>query len=334
MLHCSIGSRCLSTINPLPPTTCLTWLAFLGYSQRVSKIPSQKDINPYGDAKAAAAARHFEGKSREGVLDMFAEAGGIAPYLEDLYWMGPQAFDVYFEAVCDFYRYHLEHATISHRAEMVKDLLKLAQERYNIHATSLLSKSPAILALLEDARPLLEADAQSLDDAILRQYDRTDEALRAELAATQAATSSALSALDDYSRNGPQMRGLIWQKCIYDSYVRGKSGMVFSYQAFLVLLVLSFAAAELPDLPSYVPLIARCLLLPLALLFVYFFFVFRSVRCPHCECGRLRKDFDESSSDNHVYFTCRSCACSVRSDMQPSMPRGSYTKDQHFDANC
>lgn len=61
------------------------------------KIPTAKQLNPYGDLDGNRAEKNFLGKSIEDVEKMLNERFEI--YQEDLMFMGPEAFCYYWEAI-------------------------------------------------------------------------------------------------------------------------------------------------------------------------------------------------------------------------------------------
>jgi hypothetical protein len=102
-------------------------------------LPTEADINPIpGDLDGEVAAKHFLGKSVQGIAALLDE-NGIA-YQEDLMWMGPKAFCFYLPAF-------LDHMHLRPDSELAPFLASTVEFRLEHDADAVQPSFPTISAI-------------------------------------------------------------------------------------------------------------------------------------------------------------------------------------------
>ena len=131
-------------------------------------IPTEKDINPFGDLDAAWAVKSFLGKDVEQILALFRKEGEIYSYIEDLGWMGSYAFSYYFQAVIKYYYEELEKN--SNVAAHMGDLIALVRLKKIVASESIKLKDSQITQIMIIAISKLKTTIKEIDDIPMQQF--------------------------------------------------------------------------------------------------------------------------------------------------------------------
>lgn len=145
----------------------------------MAAVPTEEQINPYGDLDGDVAVRNLLGKNVREALALLRENSDR--YSEDYLWMGAQAFDYYVQALIEY----LATDEARDDAQFVNAMLSTFRLRVEQDGPA---SRPAIAKMREFYRNALsDSERHGLDEDERRTFDRRVARLEAAIAAIEPA---------------------------------------------------------------------------------------------------------------------------------------------------